>query len=112
MRERTDVFISSTSKDVGKYCAKVKETILAQKMYPVAMEEFQPSRENALQTCYEAVQESEVFIGIYAHCYGYAPGAHHSSTTRAGESREGDGETSITCFIVSYRAVIKINYCG
>jgi tetratricopeptide (TPR) repeat protein len=96
MSERTDVFISSTSRDLGKYRAKVKETILAQKMYPVAMEEFQPSRENALQTCYDAVQESEVFIGIYAHRYGYSPGDHHSYTTQAGETRQGDGETSIT----------------
>lgn len=96
MAERIDVFISSTSKDLKKYRAKVKEAVLTLGLFPIAMEEFQPGRENALQKCYDELLQAEVFVGIYAHRYGYAPDDHHSYTTAAGEERRGDGETSIT----------------
>lgn len=65
-------------------------------MYPIAMEEFTATEQNALQLCYNKVQEAEVFIGIYAHRYGYAPDLNVSFVTLTGELRTGDSETSIT----------------
>lgn len=96
MANRIDVFISSTSRDLKKYRAKVKEAVLTLGLFPIAMEEFQPGKENALQKCYDELQQAEVFVGIYAHRYGYAPADHHSYVTADGEMRCGDGETSIT----------------
>jgi hypothetical protein len=96
MPERMNIFISSTARDLGKYRPKVKEAILTQAMFPIAMEEFQPSRANALQTCYNTVQTADAFIGIYAHRSGYCPTADHSYITASDETRHGDGMTSIT----------------
>src|SRR5262249_50065499 len=64
--------------------------------YPILMETFNPTDRNALQLCYDKVQEAEAFIGIYAHRYGYAPGPDVTYTTLLGETRAGDGETAIS----------------
>src|SRR5579871_4887048 len=90
------VFISSTSRDLGKFRAKVKEAVLRAGAFPIAMEEFDATARNALQLCYDEVQKADIFIGIYAHRYGYAPGADSTFRTVSGEQRSGDGETGIT----------------
>jgi len=91
-----NVFISSTSKDLTKYRAKVKEAVLRAGAFPIAMEEFEATERNALQLCYDEVQKADIFIGIYAHRYGYAPSADSTFTIADGEERSGDGETGIT----------------
>jgi hypothetical protein len=96
MAERINVFISSTSKDLTRYRAKVKEAVLRAGAFPIAMEEFTATERNALQLCYDEVQHAEVFIGIYAHRYGYAPGTDATYTTTANKVRPGDGVTGIT----------------
>lgn len=96
MAERIDVFISSTSRDLSEYRQAVAKTLLRLGMYPIDMADFNASERNALQLCYDKVQEAEIFIGIYAHRYGYAPTPEVHYTTLAGETCSGDGQTSIT----------------
>src|SRR5579862_5414472 len=96
MTQRINVFISSTSRDLSKYRAKVKEAVLRAGAFPIAMEEFTATERNALQLCYDEVQNADVFIGIYAYRYGYAPGRDSTYTISSGETRSGDGETGIT----------------
>jgi len=96
MAERIDVFISSTSRDLKKYRDKVKDTVLNAGAFPIAMEEFDASEHNALQKCYDELCQAEIFIGIYAHRYGFAPGSDMMYITEDNEARAGDGVTSIT----------------
>ena len=96
MADHIDVFISSTSRDLLEYREAVKESILSWNMYPIDMADFNASDSNALQVCYDKVQEAEVFIGIYAHRYGYAPDAEVTYTKKDGTVGRGDGVTGIT----------------
>lgn len=96
MPERIDVFISSTARDLKKYRDKVKDAVLNAGAFPLAMEEFDATERNALQKCYDEVCQAEIFIGIYAHRYGFAPGEDMLYTSSDGDARAGDGVTSIT----------------
>ena len=96
MADRLDVFVSSTNKDLVDYRQKVIETILRLDYHPVVQEALTPSDDNALQVCYDKVMRADVFIGIYAHRYGYCPNANVTYTTIDGQLWHGDGTTSIT----------------
>jgi hypothetical protein len=93
---KPNVFISSTSKDLTSYRAKVKEAVLRAGAFPIALEEFEATTRDALQLRYDEVHKADLFIGIYAQRYGYAPAADSKYTTASGEERFGDGETGIT----------------
>jgi len=95
-KKRLDVFISSTKRDLVSYRDAVAKVVLSLGMYPIDMATFNPTSRNALQLCYDKVQEAEIFVGIYAHRYGYAPGSDITYTTYDGRLMTGDGETSIT----------------
>lgn len=90
-RKRVDVFISSTSRDLREYRSKVKDIVISMGMYPIIMESFHPTNSSAVQRCYDEVQQAEIFIGIYAHRYGYRPAA--GMDFPGGQT---DGEKSIT----------------
>ena len=96
MTERIAVFISSTSRDLTQYRDRVTQVVLRMGAYPIIMEAFNSTDRNVLQLCYDHLQEAQIFIGIYAHRYGYAPGSHLSYTAVDGTVQSGDGETSIT----------------
>jgi WD40 repeat protein len=96
MAERIDVFISSTSKDLEEFRERVIQIVLKMGAYPISMETFTPTDRNALQLCYDKLQEAEVFIGIYAYRYGYAPSSDVTFKTKEGDIYHGNNETSIT----------------
>lgn len=96
MPTRKNVFVSSTSRDLVTYRDAVTKVILRLGLYPIVMEAFNPTDRNALQLCYDKVQESEIFIGIYAHRYGYAPSADVTYRTHDGTLKKAGGEQSIT----------------
>jgi hypothetical protein len=98
MIQRSNVFISSTSRDLEAYRNVVTKTILKLGLHPIIMEAFNTTDANALQLCYDKVQEADIFIGIYAHRYGYVPSPEVTLRTVSGEIRTGDGQTSITHF--------------
>jgi hypothetical protein len=91
-----NVMISSTAIDLLPKRAHVKSTIEKLGMHAIAMEEFTATTRNALQLCYDEVQKADILVGIYAHCYGFAPSADMTYQTVNGEPRAGDGKTSIT----------------
>jgi hypothetical protein len=96
MAERIDVFISSTSVDLQTYREAVAKVILRLGMYPIDMANFNTTDRNALQLCYDKVHEAEVFIGIYAHRYGYVPDAEVKYKKKDGTDGAGDCVTGIT----------------
>jgi energy-coupling factor transporter ATP-binding protein EcfA2 len=91
MSEHIDVFVSSTSRDLGPYRARLDNVIRSLGMFPIMMEDFNPSDRNAVQKSYDEVQKAEIFVGVYAHRYGYCP---KPDVTYSGGAP--DGKTSIT----------------
>lgn len=93
---RLDVMVSSTSLDLPKHRAKVKDALVSLRLHPIMMEDFDANNRNALQQCYDKLCEAELFIGICAHRYGFAPGPDMTYTDQNGVVRAGDGVRSIT----------------
>lgn len=90
------VFISSTLKDLVKFRAKVRETASRLGYQILSMEEFDATEHNPMQASYDELAKADLFIGLYAHRYGFIPEATMSAHRRDGEVDEGDGLTSIT----------------
>jgi len=80
MAETTDVFISSTSEDLKDYRAIATHVIQRLGMRPIGMEDFPASPDDAITLCKAKVDEAEVYLGIYAHRYGWQPFGEKSIT--------------------------------
>lgn len=75
------VFVSSTSKDLADHRAAVRDAILKLGMHPIMMEHFPAMDANALDACQRKVLDCDLFVGIYAHRYGYIPADQGKSIT-------------------------------
>ncbi len=75
-------------------------------MFPIDMDNFVAADANALQVCYDRFREAEIFVGIYAHRYGYSPTENETYRDKDGNLRCGDGKTSITEW--EYRWAIEL----
>lgn len=76
------VFISSTYMDLVDHRAKVAEAVERLGQQGVRMEVFGARPVEATTASVEEVEESDVFVGIYAHRYGYVPCGASSSITQ------------------------------
>lgn len=77
---RTDVFISSTSIDLPEYREAVTKTLLGLGLFPIGMETWPKRGENPVDKCKRMVFDSHIYIGIYAHRYGWQPNNGKSIT--------------------------------
>ena len=73
MAERIDVFISSTSIDLPEHRQAVKDALLAIGLFPSGMETWPVEDENPVDLCRTKLEKAKVYIGIYAHRYGWRP---------------------------------------
>src|ERR1044072_2582026 len=68
------VFLSSTFTDLADYRSTVQGAIRQLGAIDVSMEHFGARDERPADECIRLVrQESDLFVGIYAHKYGYVP---------------------------------------
>lgn len=79
---RVDVFISSTIIDLPAYREAVSDAIISLGLHPSGLERWPVGGKNSVELCKRMVEEAEIYIGVYAHRYGWRP--------------EGDGTRSIT----------------
>lgn len=73
------VYVSSTSRDLAEYRASARDAILQMGMHPIMMEDFGSGTENPVQRSQNEIQKADIFVGIYAHRYGYIPENHDIS---------------------------------
>ncbi|MCI0710137.1 MAG: DUF4062 domain-containing protein, partial [Chloroflexi bacterium] len=81
MSARIDVFISSTSLDLPAHRKQALDACLRMGMFPVMMEHLPSSSAGAITASLSMVDEAEIYVGIYAHRYGYIPDGHEISIT-------------------------------
>lgn len=68
------VFLSSTFVDLAEYRRTVQSAIRQLGALDVSMENFGARDERPVEECVRLVRdESDIFVGIYAHRYGYVP---------------------------------------
>jgi hypothetical protein len=64
------VYISSTQEDLSAHRLAVREAIIRMGMLPVMEEDFGPVDLDMTSFLQQKIEESDIFIGIYAHDYG------------------------------------------
>lgn len=74
------IFISSTFRDLQEHRKAVIEALQKADLAPVAMEFFGTQSDDARQGSLKEVEKAELFVGIYAHRYGYRPDDSRSVT--------------------------------
>ncbi len=102
MPKHLDVFISSTSIDLPEHREAVVDALLAIGLFPSGMEHWPtPADKNPVDFCYQKMQEAEIFIGIYAHRYGWRPdGSGSPSITEMEYDWAGELGIPRFCFIM------------
>lgn len=96
----TKVFISSTSADLQSYRLRAIKVCNILGLQPIAMEFFGTRNKKPVDLIQELVSESDIYLGIFAHRYGYIP----EDETRSMTHIEFDTATSLgiprLCFLV------------
>lgn len=77
------VFVSSTFVDLENHRAAVRDSLRVAGFLDVAMETLGARDERPLKECLRLVRESNYFVGVYAHRYGFVPDDSEVSITQA-----------------------------
>lgn len=94
------VFISSTYKDLIDYRAAAIHAVEGTNYQASKMEVFGARPEEPLDACLKEVEESNLFIGIYAYRYGFVPADLAISITEMEYTHALRLDKFIYCFIV------------
>jgi hypothetical protein len=94
-------FISSTYQDLIDYRLKASEALERLGQQGVRMEVFGARPEGAVKVCYDEINDGDVFIGIYAHRYGYIPPESDISITEMEYDFAIEQQKPIFCFLVN-----------
>lgn len=80
MTNREAVFISSTSIDLPEYRAAVRDAVLSLGLFPSGMETWPVDGDSTIELCKNKLAEAEIFLGIYAHRYGWCPPGYNDKS--------------------------------
>jgi len=69
--------ISSTARDLPEHRKQIVEACSRQSMLPLRMEDLPASSDEAAAASIKLVEDADVFIGVFAHRYGYVPKANN-----------------------------------
>ncbi len=81
MAGRLSAMISSTARDLPAHRKEVGEACLRQGVFPVMMEHLPASDADAIEASLRLVDQSDVYLGVMAHRYGYVPAGQAVSIT-------------------------------
>lgn len=73
MPHQSNVVISSTALDLPEHRKEVLDACLRQGMFPSMMEYLPASDAEAVSISLKLVNEADVYVGVFAHRYGYIP---------------------------------------
>src|SRR2546421_7831489 len=90
MAEHIDVMISSTARDLPAHRKEAMDACLRQGMHPIMMEHLPASDADAIKASLDMVNEAEIYLGIFAHRYGYVPKGYDISITEMEYNRAVD----------------------
>jgi len=94
------VFISSTYRDLIEHRRAVTDALLRIKLQPIAMEFFSAGPEEPKQVCADEIQDCDLFIGIYAHRYGFIPEGDEKSITEQELDLARELDKPCFCYVV------------
>lgn len=94
------IFLSSTYADLVDHRRKAAEAIERLGQQGVRMEVFGARSLEATRASLDEVAEAEVFVGLYAHRYGYVPREADKSITEQEFDYAQDQRKHMLCFVV------------
>lgn len=94
------VIISSTGLDLRDYREAAEEICKRLHLFPVAMEYFEAMGLGATEGSKRKIDEADVYVGIYAHRYGYIEQGHDKSVTEIEFDYAGQRNIERLCFLV------------
>jgi tetratricopeptide (TPR) repeat protein len=65
--------VSSTARDLPQHRKEVLDACLRQGMFPKMMEQLPASDAEAIAASLKLVDEADIYVGVFAHRYGYVP---------------------------------------
>jgi tetratricopeptide (TPR) repeat protein len=103
MAEQLRVMISSTARDLPEHRQEVMDACVRQGMFPIMMEHLPASDDAAIPASLKMVDESDIYLLILAHRYGYVPAANnpaHLSVTEHEYNRAAERKIPILTFVM------------
>jgi len=108
MPDRTCIMISSTARDLPEHREEVMDACLRQGMFPVMMEHLPASDDEAVAASLRMVDEADIYLGVFAHRYGYIPKGHDISITEMEYNRAVERKIPRLIFVMDKDHPIKI----
>ncbi len=96
----TKVFISSTGRDLVEYREAAIETCLGLGFEPVAMEQFEAMGLGATAGSLKKLEDCALYVGIFAHRYGYIEAGYDRSVTEMEYDHAGRRGLERLCFLI------------
>jgi hypothetical protein len=94
------VFISSTGQDLKDYRLAAIETCNQLELVPVAMEFFESMGAGATEGSKKKLESAAVYVGIFAHRYGYIEAGYQHSVTEVEFNYAGGRGLDRLCFLI------------
>ena len=109
MPDRKTVMISSTARDLPEHRKEAMDACLRQGMFPTMMEHLPASDEEAISASLEMVDRADIYVGIFAHRYGYVPAGHTISVTEMEYNRAVERKIPRLIFVMDKDHPITID---
>ena len=109
MPERKTVMISSTARDLPEHRKEAMDACLRQGMFPVMMEHLPASDDEAISASLAMVDAADIYVGIFAHRYGYVPAGHAISVTEMEYNRAVERKIPRLIFVMDKDHPITID---
>jgi len=94
------VMISSTARDLPDYRKQVEDACLRVGMYPDMMEHLPALDADAIKASLDMVDKADVYVGLFAHRFGYVPEGHEISITQMEYERAVEREIPRLIFLM------------
>src|ERR1044071_9589413 len=107
MAEQRRVMISSTARDLPEHRKEALDACLRQGMLPLMMEHLPASDAEAIGASLKLVDEADIYIGVFAHRYGYVPRGHDLSITEMEYNRAVERKIPRLIFVMGKDHPIK-----
>ena len=101
------VMISSTARDLPEERQAVMDACLKLEMLPKMMEHLPARDGDAISVSLEMVDQADIYVGIFAHRYGYVPEGNDLSITHMEYNRAVKRGIPVLTFIIDDEVPVK-----
>lgn len=94
------VFIGSTGLDLREYREAARDICLRRRLMPIMMEYFEVMGRGATDGSKKKLEQADLYVGIFAHRYGFIEPGHDRSVTELEFNYAGERNLERLCFLV------------